>query len=366
MTRLRRWCVVALGIAVLAAVPVGSRLRPVADSDVSAERLLAQVRASDDEGWSGYVETDGTLQLPDAGRFSDLATLFGTQVRMRAWWRGSDDWRVDQLLTAGETDLVHAGDRTTQWDYERARATVSRDPDIRLPRSADLVPPQLAHRFLRGATAADVTRLPTRRIAGIAAPGLRVTSASHLSSIDHLDLWADPVTGVPLRVEVYAASARPAFTSAFREFSAGAPDATAVAFTPTPSTTVRYDDVLDIADAANQYAPVLPPASAAGLAKSSASDGAVGVYGEGMAQVIAIPLRGREAGALRDQLDVTPGVEHLAGKTLVMVGPLGVVLTGEDGDGGWLLAGTLDHDALLRAGDDVASGFTYVGDGSGS
>ena len=41
---------------------------------------------------------------------------------------------------------------------------------------------------------------------------------------------------------------------------------------------------------------------------------------------------------------------------------LGVVLTGDEGDGGWLLAGTLDREALVRAAQDVLSGFVYVED----
>ena len=44
------------------------------------------------------------------------------------------------------------------------------------------------------------------------------------------------------------------------------------------------------------------------------------------------------------------------------VGPLGVVLTGGDGDGGWLLAGTLTRAALVRAADDVLAGFVFVED----
>ena len=120
--------------------------------------------------------------------------------------------------------------------------------------------------------------------------------------------------------------------------------------------------MLDIADAANQYAPVRPPDTVAGLAKTSASDGAVGVYGRGATQVIAIPLRDREADALREQLDVTPDVEHLDGRTVVTVGPLGVILTGEPGDGGWLLAGTLTRDALVTAADDVLAGFVFTED----
>ena len=355
MTPVGRWCAVAVGTVVLAALPLTPRLLPAADVGLSAAGLLARVQASSDAPWSGYVEAVGTLQLPDAGRFSDLAALFGSQVRLRAWSADADHWRVDRLLATGEDDLVHDGGTTTEWDYERARATVSRDPDIRLPRSADLVPPALAHRFLRGVRAGDVTRLAARRVAGVDAPGLRVTPPAAISSIDHLDLWADPDNGVPLRVVVYADDDRAAFTSAFRDFSADRPSAAEVAFTPTASTEVRHEDVLDIADAANQYAPLVPPDSAAGLAKSSASDGAVGVYGQGMAQVIAIPLRGREADALRAQLAVTPGVEQLPDQALIVVGPLGVVITGRTGERGWLVAGTVNRDALVRAGDDVAS-----------
>ena len=126
---------------------------------------------------------------------------------------------------------------------------------------------------------------------------------------------------------------------------------------------MEFDDVLDIADAANQYAPVRPPDTVAGLPKAASSDRAVGVYGSGMTQVIAIPLRDREADALRDQLATTSGVDQDRQRTVVSVGPLGVVLTGAEGDGGWLLAGTLTRAALVRAADDVLDGFVYVDDG---
>jgi hypothetical protein len=366
VTPFRRWCVVALGTLLLIGVPIGLRALPAAESDVSAATLLERVQGSQDAGWSGYVETEGTLQLPDADRFSDVGALFGESTALRAWWRDAEHWRVDQLLLTGERDLIHDGGRTTAWDYERAEATVSRDPDIRLPRSADLVPPELARRFLGGVVHDDVRRLDTRRIAGVSAPGLRIVPSSELSSIDHVDLWADPDSGVALRVEVFADDGKPSFTSTFREYDGDRPPAGDVDFTPTPSTDVEFDDVLDIADAANQYAPLRPPRSVAGLAKSESSDRAVGVYGEGLTQVIAIPLRDREADALRDQLAVTPGVERSdegAGRTLVTVGPLGVVLTGTAGEGGWLLAGTLNRDGLVRAADDVVRGFRYVGRG---
>ena len=215
VTPFRRWCVVALGTVVVVVTPFVLRALPTTDSYLSAARLLDNVRASQDLGWSGLVETDGALQLPDADRFSDVGALLGEQTRLRVWWRDADHWRVDQLLAAGETDLVNKGARTVEWDYEHAEATISRDPDIRLPRSADLVPPELAQRFLRGVEDGDVTRLPVRRVAGASAPGLRIVPSSELSSIEHLDLWSDPDSGVPLRVEVYAGANRPAFTSGF-------------------------------------------------------------------------------------------------------------------------------------------------------
>jgi hypothetical protein len=363
VTPFRRWCVVALGTLLLVGAPIALQLLPAADSDVSADRLLAQARAADGHPWSGYVETEGTLQLPDADRFSDVAALFGEPTRLRAWWRDDEHWRVDQLLLAGETDLVHEDTTTVRWDYEHLAATESLDPDIRLPRTADLVPPVLAERLLRGVGADDVRRLPARRVAGVSAPGLRVVPASDLSSIDHADLWLDPASGVPLRVEVYAGDATTAaFTSEFREFSSRRPDPALVRFDAPAGVRVRFDDVLDIADAANQYAPVRPPDTVAGLPKAASSDRAVGVYGSGMTEVIAIPLRDREADALRDQLATTPGVDRNGERTVVSVGPLGVVLTGAEGDGGWLLAGTLTKAALVRAADDVLDGFVYVDD----
>lgn len=363
VTRLRRWCVVAAGTLLLVAAPIVLRLLPAAESEVSAAGLLDQVRAADGSSWSGFVETEGNLQLPDADRFSDVGALFGERVRMRAWWQDAEHWRVDQLLVSGETDLVHEGETTLRWDYERLDATVSRDPEIRLPRTADLVPPVLAARLLRGVGADDVSRTAARRVAGTSAPGLRVVPASDLSSIDRADIWVDPASGVPLAVEVYAAgSSSPAFSSAFEEFSAQRPDDGDVDFDAPPGVDVDVDEVLDIADAANQYAPVRPPATVAGLDKAASSDRAVGVYGQGMTQVIAIPLRDREADALRDQLATTPGVEQSEARTLVAVGPLGVVLTGDEGDGGWLLAGTLTRDALVRAADDVLAGFVFVDD----
>jgi hypothetical protein len=366
MTRLRRWAVVVAGTLLLVAVPVVLHHLPAAQSDVGAGRLLSMVEGSQDDGWSGYVVATGAIALPDASHFSDVAALFGGTSQLRVWWQDRDHWRVDRLETTGETDLIHDTVTTTEYDYEHATASISIDPGIRLPRTADLVPPELARRALADADPADVQRIPSRRVAGRSAPGLRVVPADPHSTIDHVDLWADPTSGVPLRVEVYAsAHGHPAFTTTFRDFDAGRPADRLVTFTPTLATLVGHEDTLDIAAAANEYAPLRPPSSAGGLPESPASDGAVGVYGRGLTQVIAIPLRDREADPLRDQLLATPGVvqRKVPGDetTLVQVGILDVLLTGSEGNGGWLLAGTLRPAALARAAADVVHGYRFTG-----
>ncbi len=370
MTTLHRWCLWALGVVLVIGVPVAVRAVPPDDNEISAVDLLAQVEGSRAHAYSGYVETVGTLQLPVAEGFTRVGALFGERTRMRVWWRGSEQWRVDRLLTAGEDDLVHEGGLTTAWDYEDAAATVSRDPDIRLPRTSDLIPPELGARVLTDVDLDELTRLPTRRVAGINAPGLRLTPTSAQTSIDHVDLWADPETGIPLLVQVFVSDAStPVFTSELREFSSETPAADTTSFTPRAGVEVSYEDVLDIADAANQYAPLLPPPTVAGLAKSSAADGAVGVYGEGVSQLIAIPVRDNEADPLRKQLRSTLGWEPVpvggarTVGTLLSVGPLGVLLTGEDGEGGWLVAGTVTDETLTTAAGDLIRGTVYLDEG---
>ena len=366
MTAAHRWAAVALGVLLVFTLPVVWLHRPTPGSEISASALLARVRAAQGHPWSGYVVSQGSLQLPVATRFTDLGSLFGEQNKLRVWWRGDDAWRVDRLTTAGEDDLVHDGEQTTTYSFEDAEAVTSTDPDIRLPRTADLLPPVLVGRLLRDVDAAEATRIDTRRVGGRVAPGLRLRPASPQSSIDHVDLWADPETGVPLRVEVYGGSAGPAgLTSEIRSFDPATPGTDRVTLTPTATTEQSYDDVLDIADAANQYAPLRPPRSVAGLPETSATDGAVGVYGTGLTQLIAIPLRGREAAPLRRQIAVTPGVVVDGTGTLVAVGPLGVLLTGAGSDGGFLLAGTVTGATLRTAARDLERGVRFTDDERG-
>lgn len=363
MTPVRRWSVVVAGIAGLLAAPWVVRALPVDDPGTSAADLLAQVRKAQGHPYSGYVESRGTLQLPVTDGFTDVGSLLGERTRMRVWWRADDRWRVDRLLTTGEVDLVHDARGTTRWRYAQDDVQRSPDPDIRLPRTSDLLPPEVAGLLLDDVDAADAERIGARRVAGVDAPGLRLSPGAEQSSIDHVDLWADPASGVPLRVAVVARGERtPAFTSEFGEFSAATPSTRAVTFRAPPGAEVSFDEVLDIADAADQYAPFLPPATVAGLRKRPQADGAVGIYGTGMTRLLAVPLRDGDAAPVREQLGLTPGARVVRAGTVAALGPLGVMLTaGRGGRPVWLVAGTVTADTLVRAARDLATGTVVTG-----
>ena len=357
MRPVHRWALVAATCALVIGVPYAVRARPVADPGVGAADLVGRVRAASGTAYSGTVDVEGRLGLPIADHFTDLADLFGGESRLRVWWRGDDDWRVDRLLATGEVDLFHHANRTVSWDYERQEARTDVDPRVRLPRDSDLLPPQIATRALDGAPASAVTRLPARRVAGVAAAGLRVSMTDPRSSIDHVDLWVDPDTGLTLSVEVYGTTPHPVLSAEFTTLTLATPDPETTRFRPVPGVHPIYDSVLDIADAADQFAPVRPPAEVAGFARSSGASGAAGIYGTGLTRLLALPLPDHEAADLAGQLKVS-GATKVDGRELLRVGPLGVTLTSTNLHDGtrWLLAGSVTDDTLARAAEDVTAG----------
>jgi hypothetical protein len=51
--------------------------------------------------WSGFVETAGTLQVPDSDSFATLAQMLGENSQLLVWWRSAEDWRVDRIRSTG-------------------------------------------------------------------------------------------------------------------------------------------------------------------------------------------------------------------------------------------------------------------------
>ncbi|MGI8692490.1 MAG: transcriptional regulator [Geodermatophilaceae bacterium] len=349
----QRWLIVGLGLSVLLSLPSVLGALPAADSDVSAEELLDQVRASAEVPFSGYAESVGGLLLPVTQDFTDLVDLFGERSRLRVWWRGTDDWRVDTLSATGESDLFHRGGATLMWEYEEDRATLTSDHEIRLPRTTDLLPTELGRRLLSEATADEVSRIPPIRVAGRDAPGLRVQPSDERTTVDRVDVWVDPSNGLPLRVQVYGdGSDAAALTTTFLELTAAAPSESDTTFTTPLGSEFRFEDVIDVAAAADEFAPAVAPDRLAGLDRrdDDATVGAVGAYGRGVTLLVAAPIWDDISRPLRDQLEATPGARIDAQGVYVSVGPLGLLLTpGSRQQRSWLVAGTVDSQTLSDA-----------------
>jgi len=360
MTSVRRWLVVLTGIALLAALPGMVAALPAPVPHVAPSTLLQRIQGSAQVAFSGYAESDGGLALPVTTQFDNLPDLFGGHRQLRVWWRSDVDWRIDSLGYTGETDTHTTDTGSWRWDYEQSTATFTQytgTPRVRLPTDADLLPPQLAQRLLSEATAAEASSLASRRVAGVAAAGLRIRPNSTVSTIDHIDVWADPRTGLPLRVSVSGkGGGSPALTSQFLDVKLSRPSRAATEFRVPAGATVQAIDGPDVATTIDRIGGGLPPARLAGIDRNPQLPvlGSVGVYGRGVTEFIAVPLPWRLAYSLHNELDPKdsfggPGSDREAAVTL-SAGPLNLLLSSFDNPAGpWLLVGTVTQQTLSQA-----------------
>jgi outer membrane lipoprotein-sorting protein len=354
--RLPRWGAVVAGVAVLAALPWAVSRLPAGSNTMTAPALLARIAASTSQGYSGLAESTGGLALPVTSQFNSIADLLGGQTQLRVWWRAASDFRVDQIDVTGETDTVQDAAGMWSWDYEANVATRSDDvaqAKVRLPRAADLLPPEVGRRLLSQAQPAELSRLGSERVAGQDAMGVQLHPSSPATSIGRVDVWADKASGLPLRVAVYGRSGGAVLTTKFLDVSTSRPDAARTAFTPPPEARVRRQGRLDIAAAIDRFGGDQPPSQVAGLARNNEMPaiGAVGIYGRGVTELAAVPLPEDVAASLRDQLASTPGVaETPDGGFVISVGPLSLLIAEPSSTGAaWLLTGTVTSETLRTA-----------------
>lgn len=341
---------VAALTGVLAGTPALVQALPVDDPDVDAATLLERVRASDQVAWSGYGEARGDLVLPDVDQLGDLPELISGTTRLRAWWRGPQEYRVDSLSLVGETDVAVSDRGTWTWESaDRAATLVQGDIDVRLPRGADLLAPALGARLSRS-EGVRAERIPARRVAGVDAAGLRLLPAEPaLTTVERVDLWADPETGLALRVELHAAHVdAPALTSLLLDLDLSAPAPARTRFSPPRNSRLEVVDAPDIAAAADRFAPFRLPDTLAGLPRRQRVDDigeGVGTYGDGFTTVTLIPLEHRTAESLIDSLrqeDDAP--DEATFSTALLQG-----LVSHDGTGAYLIVGTVRQQVLRAA-----------------
>ncbi len=285
----RRWSIVSAVVAVLVAVPLIRSIQPVRAATVDPQVLRERILAAAGRPYQGYVLSQGTLALPSIPQLGDVKNLFGASNSMRVWHASTDAWRVAVLDPSGEQDYYRTTGGTYTWDYQKNLWTqIVGEPPVRLPAAPDVLPPALAKRLLSGETA--VKPIAAKRIAGVAAAGLRFTPSDPDTTVRYVDVWADPTTGLPVQIDVGGL-----FNARFLELSQDPPAADVL--TPNASTSSGFATTNrpDITTALNSVATANLPDSLAGHARVPGPVSAAAVYGTGLSRFVVLALPGRIA-----------------------------------------------------------------------
>ncbi|HEY3470968.1 MAG TPA: hypothetical protein VGL47_37930 [Amycolatopsis sp.] len=357
----RRWSVVAAVAAVLVSVPsLVSALAPAGES-IDAARLRALVLDSAGRPYQGYAESAGSLALPELPNLAPVTALFSMRTPMRAWYAGPDRYRVDILGTAGEHDVYRLPDGEYTWDYgDNTLTELIGEPAVRLPRAGDLLPPELARRILQAAKNDPVSVLPARNVAGVAASGLRLVPADPDTTIGRVDLWADPATGVAVRVEVTArGQAAPILVTEFKQLEQTAP----VVEAPRPALGSGFTvaSAPDVSDALGAFSQLPLPSSLAGRPVISSNFGGIqgaALYGRGLASFVVVVVPRAVANAASDAAGKAGAVQvKLAAGTVVQLSitPLSLgIARSAVSRRSYLLAGTVTPDVLKAVADELS------------
>ena len=353
-----RWAVVLGAVALLCSLPVIVANWPVTEPGIEPEALRTLVAGSAAQPFEGLFESRGGLRLPDLGRLDDEVAPFRTSSRVRVWYGGPEQWRADELLVGAERAVYREPGGLWLWDSGRRRIVFSPrevEEPLRIPRLMDFSPAELGRRLVRESDVESISSIPARRVAGRTGAGLRITPTSPSATIDHVDIWADPVTGVVLAVEIDTGGTAPVFETAWVDFRYATPDGDVVTFDPNEiDEPVREAVVVDAVESASATAFALPfPDVLAGLPRRSAPQAALATYGEGLTvvNVLVVPQ-----GGLGRRIAALPRVERpWGGEAALVETSLVNVQIARVGGFDVVLAGTVDVAELDRIAGVVAA-----------
>jgi hypothetical protein len=356
--------VVAAGVGLLSFTPYVVGHLPTAGASVDPAVLHRLVLASAAVPHSGYAVSAARIGLPDVPQISETLDLLGQTTQLRVWWRAADAWRVDAIGLAGEKDTYRDAGGLMLWDSGERRVTRQLgEPVVRLARPSDLLPTELGRRLAAAAKPDELTPLGSRRVAGISAAGVRITPRSATTTVGHVDLWADPATGLPLRVDVTEkGKGYAAISTSFLEFSRKPPAASVVEFRPAADVQFDNIDAPDVAALIGTFSSFALPADAGGTPRSSSVGHAGGTFGSGFDAVATLVLPGRYLRRAQRALTGPPAepLDRPYGIVTAVRGPLlnGLLVVPRNQPGyGYLLSGAVSLAELERiAAALVASG----------
>jgi hypothetical protein len=353
-----RWLAVACGLALLCGLPSVIAAWPVPDSSVSAAALRSRILASAGVAYSGYAESSVSLGLPtNLPYLGQVSTLLDGITDQYTWYLSADQWRSDVITTDDENDTYQTSQGTYLWDFERNfMVHVVGTQPFRLPRAADLLPPALAYRLLSYASSADqISRVPSQRMAGVDAAGLRLVPKDPSTTVGAIEVWANPVTGLPIEVMVTGRGAtQPVLVTRFLELNQSRPAPSTV--TPNPAagvgfTTAELPSVRRVLD--SQGPPL--PGQLAGQGRIANPGGLsdIAAYGAGFSRFAVVTLPHSTGDAAVDGTISSGGGIKLPGALFaaaIQTPLVNVVIAQPPGSGPiYLLAGTVIPSVLVHA-----------------
>ncbi len=343
----------AAGTAAICALPAVVAAWPVPASALSAAQLRSRIAASADVPYQGYAESDVDLNLPNLPDLGNVTSLLNGSTDQYTWYRSPGQWRADVLSTAGEDDTYQTSQGIFTWSYTQNLITqILGTQPVRLPRAADLLPPALGRRLLALAGRTDrFSRLPSQRVGGVDAAGLRIVPASKATTIGAVDIWADPANGLPVQVELFGRGASaPLLVSRFLDLSLAKPSLSTVTPQPAPDVGYTSTELPDVSRILNEFGPPLPGqlgpydrvANPGGLAD-------VAAYGTGFARFVVLPLPQRTGtAAMSAASSVGASVKVSGGSAeLIQAALLTVVLVSPPGGPVFLLTGAVMPKVLV-------------------
>lgn len=361
----RRWAIVATAVAIACLLPVTLAAFSSGGTRAAPLRLRDLMLASAARPFQGFIEVRGELGLPDLPNVGEFPNLLSGTTTLRVWYASPSAWRVAELTRTGETDTYRTAESTYVWDFESNLLTRSVGDGPRLPRAADLLPPTLARRLLQsGAATNDLTAIPGRRVAGLDAAGFRWTPSDPDSTIGWVEVWADPVTGLAVRVDVAGRDGGTALTAEFQDLRQSTPDAEILVPSRPESAGYAETRAENVVSAINVLAALPLPKTLAGRPRRSSAPGVpdvvgLGAYGGGLSRFAVAAIPGRLANQTLQKLREGGAVPVVVGEGEAyeihtsLVNALIVRTPGPGRRRTYLLAGSTSADVLRRAGAEL-------------
>jgi outer membrane lipoprotein-sorting protein len=287
-SRKLRWSA-PFAAAVVVALIVASPGLSAADSPslpaISAQQLITKVQQVKPVDLSGTINMTTDLGIPNLSALSNAAgggdhggpafsptDLLAGSHKALVWLAGPDKTRVALQLDMAETDVVHNGNNIWTWDSSTKKVvhyTIAADTTPTTPAGGDAhaatdpaeavkTPQQLADEFLANINPSTAVSMAAPiSLAGQKAYQLVLAPHAGESTVDHVVIAVDSVTGLPLQVQVFAKGQKKAALSlGFSSLHYSTPAASRFAFTPPPGSTVTNKTLGGSHDATT--APVTP------------------------------------------------------------------------------------------------------------